>query len=295
MVENRTVSSVLFKIFNYTLITILALSCLYPLWYEFCMSISNKLATDSGLVTFYPIMPTLRSYQLIMGDGLFWKAFMTSVLRVLFGTVWTMIIIIMMAYPLSKSSRVYKPRTILMWVLVFCMLFNGGTIPWYITMGNYGLINKFVALIICGSVPVFNVLLLMNFFRNLPKDIEEAAVVDGAGPWRILWQIIVPCSVPVIATVVLFTSVGFWNEYFQGLVLMQTQDRYPLQTYIRQITVQIPVGVTLTTEQYQQLAENSNKGLDAAKVFIAMIPMLIVYPFLQKYFVSGIMLGAVKG
>ena len=104
-----------------------------------------------------------------------------------------------------------------------------------------------------------------------------------------------PCSVPVIATVVLFTSVGYWNEYFQGLVLMNTEDKYPLQTYIRQITVQIPPGVTLTTEQYQQLAKNSNKALEAAKVFIAMIPMLIVYPFLQKYFVSGITLGAVKG
>ena len=109
----------------------------------------------------------------------------------------------------------------------------------------------------------------------------------GAGfPW---------CSVPVIATVVLFTSVNYWNEYFQGLVLMNSEDKYPLQTYIRQITVQIPANVTLTTEQYQQLAKNSNKALEAAKVFIAMIPMLIVYPFLQKYFVSGITLGAVKG
>lgn len=295
MIENKTVGSVVFKVFNYTLLTILALSCLYPLWYELCMSLSNKLATDSGLVTFYPIGLTTRSYELIMGDGIFWNSFLISVMRVVIGTVWTMVIIIMMAYPLSKSSRVYKPRTVLMWVLVFCMLFSGGTVPWYITVSKYGLINNFFALIVAGSVPVFNVLLLMNFFRNLPKDIEEAAVVDGAGPWRILWQIIVPCSVPVIATVVLFTSVGFWNEYFQGLVLMQTQDKYPLQTYIRQITVQIPVGVTLTAEQYQQLAQNSNKGLDAAKVFIAMIPMLVVYPFLQKYFVSGIMLGAVKG
>ena len=162
-------------------------------------------------------------------------------------------------------------------------------------MQKYNLIDNFAALIFAGSVPVFNVLLLMNFFRNLPADIEEAALVDGAGPWRILWTIVVPCSVPVIATVVLFTSVGYWNEYFQGLVLMNTEDKYPLQTYIRQITVQIPAGVTLTTEQYQQLAKNSNKALEAAKVFIAMIPMLIVYPFLQKYFVSGITLGAVKG
>jgi multiple sugar transport system permease protein/putative aldouronate transport system permease protein len=200
----------------------------------------------------------------------------------------------MMAYPLSKTSREYKPRNVLMWILVFCMLFNGGTIPWFITVKNYGLIDTMAALVFSSSVPVFNVLLLMNFFRNLPKDLEEAATVDGAGPWRILWQIVVPCSLPVIATVVLFVSVGFWNEYFQGLVLMNKESHYPLQTYIRQISVQIPVGVTLTTEQFQQLAKNSNRALESAKVFISMVPMLIVYPFLQKYFVNGITLGAVK-
>lgn len=295
MVETKSFGSKLFKVINYIILTILAISCLYPLWYELCMSLSNKLAADGGLVTLYPIGINFKSYELIMGDDAFWNSFLISVGRVVLGTIWTMVVIIMMAYPLSKTSKQYKPRTILMWILVFCMLFNGGTIPWFITVKQYGLLDNFAALIFAGSVPVFNVLLLMNFFRNLPADIEEAALVDGAGPWRILWQIIVPCSVPVIATVVLFTSVGYWNEYFQGLVLMNKESNYPLQTYIRQITVQIPVGVTLTTEQYQQLAQNSNKALEAAKVFIAMIPMLIVYPFLQKYFVSGITLGAVKG
>lgn len=295
MVETKTFGSRLFKVINYIILTILAVSCLYPLWYELCVSLSNKLAADGGLVTLYPIGFNFKSYNLIMGDGTFWNSFLISVGRVVFGTIWTMVVIIMMAYPLSKTSREYKPRTVLMWVLVFCMLFNGGTIPWFITVKAYGLMDNFWALVFAGSVPVFNVLLLMNFFRNLPADIEEAALVDGAGPWRILWQIVVPCSVPVIATVVLFTSVNYWNEYFQGLVLMNKEENYPLQTYIRQITVQIPVGVTLTTEQYQQLAQNSNKALEAAKVFIAMIPMLIVYPFLQKYFVSGITLGAVKG
>ncbi|MBQ2668847.1 MAG: carbohydrate ABC transporter permease [Clostridia bacterium] len=295
MVETKTFGSKVFKVVNYIILTILAISCLYPLWYELCVSLSDKLAADGGLVTLWPIGLNFKSYELIMGDDTFWGAFLISVGRVVFGSIWTMVVIIMMAYPLSKTSREYKPRNILMWILVFCMLFSGGTIPWFITVKNYGLLDTFAALIFSGSVPVFNVLLLMNFFRNLPKDLEEAALVDGAGPWRILWQIIVPCSVPVIATVVLFTSVGFWNEYFQGLVLMNKENKYPLQTYIRQITVQIPVGVTLTTEQYQQLAQNSNKALEAAKVFIAMIPMLIVYPFLQRYFVSGITLGAVKG
>lgn len=294
MVENKTFASRLFDVINVIILLFLAISCLYPLWYTFCVSVSDKVAVSAGQVTFFPIGFNVNSYKLVMGDAKFWNSFWISVQRVVYGTVFTMVVIIMMAYPLSKNKREYKPRNIMMWALIFCMLFNGGTIPWFITVKTYNLMNTMAALVLAGSVPVFNVILLMNFFRNLPSDLEEAAAIDGAGPWRILWQIVVPCSVPVIATVVLFTSVGFWNEFFQGLVLMNSDDMYPLQTYIKQIVVQIPVGVTLTAEQYQQLNQNSNKALEAAKVFIAMIPMLIVYPFLQKYFVNGITLGAVK-
>lgn len=294
MVENKTLASRLFDVFNVIILALLAFSCLYPLWYTFCVSVSDKVAVSSGLVTMWPINFNVNAYQLVMGDGKFWNSFGISIQRVVFGTVFTMVVIIMMAYPLSKNKREYAPRNIMMWILIFCMLFNGGTIPWFITVKTYGLLDTMAALVLAGSVPVFNVILLMNFFRNLPSDLEEAAAIDGAGPWRILWQIVVPCSVPVIATVVLFTSVGFWNEFFQGLVLMSNDSKYPLQTYIKQIVVQIPVGVTLTAEQYQQLNQNSNKSLEAAKVFIAMVPMLVVYPFLQKYFVNGITLGAVK-
>ena len=294
MIESKSFGSRAFKVINAIILILLAFSCFYPLWYTFCVSISSKAAAEGGLVTIYPIGSNVKSYSLIMGDSAFWNSFWISIKRVVIGTIWTMVVLIMMSYPLAKSKTEYKPRNVLMWILVFCMLFNGGTIPWFITVKNYGMIDTMAALVLAGSVPVFNVLLMMNFFRGIPGDLEEAARVDGAGPWRILWQIVVPCSKPVIATIVLFTSVGYWNEYFQGLVLLNKETNYPLQTYIRQISVQIPVGVTLTAEQYQQLAQNSNKSLEAAKVFIALVPMLIVYPFLQKYFVTGITLGAVK-
>ena len=294
MIEGKSVGQKIFKVVDVIILALLAFSCLYPLWYTFCVSVSSKAAAEGGLVTYYPIGFNWKSYGLIMGDHAFWNSFLISVERVILGTIITMVVIIMMAYPLSKSKREWKPRNVLMWVLVFCMLFNGGTIPWFITVKNYGLIDTMAALIFAGSVPVFNVLLIMNFFRNIPRDLEEAAEIDGAGAWRTLWQIVVPISKPVIATIVLFVSVGYWNEYFQGLVLMNKESNYPLQTYIRQITVQIPVGVTLTAEQYVTLAANSNKSLEAAKVFISMVPMLIVYPWLQKYFVTGITIGAVK-
>jgi multiple sugar transport system permease protein/putative aldouronate transport system permease protein len=272
---------------------LLAFSCLYPLWYALCLSISDKSAANSGLVTFYPIGFTLISYREIMKDFMFFNSFWISIQRTVLGTLVTIAVLITMAYPLSKHRREFRPRNALMWIVIFCMIFNGGTIPWYITVKNYGLIDSIWALVLGGSLPVFNLILMVNFFRGIPRDLEEAAFVDGAGPWRILFTIVVPCSVPVIATIVLFTGVYHWNEFFQGLVLTTTESHYPLQTYIQQLVVNIQAS-TLSKDMIENLFKLSNKSLNAAKVFIAMIPMLVVYPFLQRYFISGIMLGAVK-
>lgn len=294
MVRNKTKGAHAFEIFNYALMLLLALSCLYPLWYTFCLSVSAKEATAAGAVTFWPIGFNLISYHEIMKDAAFFNSFGISVQRVLLGTVFTLVVIIMLGYSLSRNVRQFASRNVFMWTVIFCMVFNGGTIPWYLCMKNYGLIDNIWGLVLCGSLPVFNVILIMNFFRNLPSDIEEAAVVDGAGPWRILWQIVVPCSLPVLATVTLFVSVGYWNEFFQGLVLSNAEKNYPLQTYIKQLVVNIPQGQTLTREEMIRLTQLSNRSLNAAKVFITVVPMLVVYPFLQRYFVTGIMLGAVK-
>lgn len=293
MILNRSKGSRIFDVVNYIIMFILAFSCLYPLWYALCLSLSDKAAANSGIVTVYPININVSSYQEIMKDAKFFNSFWISIQRTVLGTVVTMLVLIMMAYPLSKSTRDFKPRNVIMWIVLFCMVFNGGTVPWYITVQNYGLIDNIWGLVLAGSLPVFNLILVINFFRGLPADLEEAAVVDGAGPWRILFQIVVPCSVPVLATIVLFTGVYHWNEFFQGLVLTSGEAHYPLQTYIKQMVVNIQT-TNLTKDQIEQMSKLSNKSLDAAKVFIAMIPMLVVYPFVQKYFVTGIMLGAVK-
>jgi multiple sugar transport system permease protein/putative aldouronate transport system permease protein len=293
MLYKKSTSEKFFAVFNVVLMGILAFSCIYPLWYALCLSLSDKTAANSGLVTFYPINLTLQSYQEIMKDAMFFNSFLISILRTVLGTVVTIGILILMAYPLAKSKKEFKPRSAIMWVVIFCMLFNGGTIPWYIAIRNYGLIDSIWALVLGGSLPVFNLILMVNFFRSIPRDIEEAAVIDGASPWRILFQVIVPCSVPVIATITLFTGVYHWNEFFQGLVLTTGESHYPLQTYIQQLVVNIQAA-TLTQDQIENLSKLSNKSLNAAKVFIAMIPMLVIYPFLQRYFISGIMLGGIK-
>ncbi|NQX58104.1 carbohydrate ABC transporter permease [Paenibacillus qinlingensis] len=294
MVRNTTLGSRTFEIVNVILLGLLLISCIYPLWYTFCVSISDKSAANAGLVTLYPIGFSLASYKEIINDSLFLNSFWISIQRTVLGTGFSMIVSVLMAYPLARPKKDFRARNTFMWILVFCMVFNGGLIPWYLTIQHYGLINSIWALVLGGGVPIFNVILIMNFFRNLPKDLSEAAIVDGAGPWATLFRIYIPCSIPVLAAVALFISVYHWNEFFNGLVLMNTSDKYPLQTYIQQLVVNIPVGTNLTPEQYKKLSELSNRTLNAAKVFIAMVPMLIVYPFLQKYFVSGIMLGAVK-
>lgn len=295
MVQSKTPSSRVAYVFILIFLGLLAFICIYPLWYTLCLSVSQKAAANSGLVTFFPIGFTFTSYREIMGDWKFFNSFWISIQRTVLGTGISLLAMMMMAYPLSKKKADFALRNILMWVLIFCMVFNGGLIPWYLTVQSYNLLDTLWALIFAGSLPVFNVILLMNFFRNLPQDVEEAAVVDGAGPWRILFGIVIPCSIPVIATIVLFTGVYHWNEFFNGLVLMSKDSRYPLQTYIQQLVVNIPSGSSMTPDQYKRLSELSNKSLNAAKVFISVIPMLIVYPFVQKYFVTGIMLGAVKG
>jgi putative aldouronate transport system permease protein len=198
-----------------------------------------------------------------------------------------------MAYPLSKSSKDFRGRNVFMWILIFTMLFNGGLIPWYQTIRSLHLINSIWALVLGGSVPVFNVILVVNFFRSLPKELEEAALLDGTGPWRMLFQIYLPLAVPVLSTITLFSVVYHWNEFFNGLILTTRQERFPLQTYIQQMVVVINT-TNMTEDQYKRMSELSNQTLNAAKIFIAMIPILLVYPFAQRYFISGIMLGSVK-
>ena len=293
MIEQKTLGTKIFNILNAAILIIITLLCLVPLWYVLMISLSEKSAVNAGAVTFWPIGFNLLSYEKILGETAFFVSFWTSVKRVVLGTAVGVGITLLTAYPLSKSSKQLPHRNAYMWVLVFCMLFNGGTIPWYITIRSYGLIDSIWALVFAGSLPVFNVILIVNFFRNLPSAMEEAAYVDGAGPWRTFLQIYIPLSGPVIATITLFTIVGHWNEFFQGLVLNTKQSNYPLQTYIQQLVVSMDLS-RMNSEEIKLTTQLNNKSLNAAKVFIAMIPVLVIYPFLQRYFITGITLGSVK-
>lgn len=293
MVESKTLGSRIFDFFNAVLLLLVTLMCLLPLWYILMLSISDRNAINAGQVFFWPVGFNLLSYTKILGDGAFFNSFLVSIKRVVLGSVVTISCVLLTAYPLSKSKRQFSKKGIFIWILVFCMLFNGGIIPWYITMRMYNLVDNIWGLVLAGGLPVFFVILAMNFFKNLPVSLEEAAYVDGAGPWKTFLSIFVPLSKPMVATIMLFTVVGYWNEFFQGLVLSTKQRNYPLQTYIQQMVIPTNLS-TLNPDQIEEYVKLSNKSLDSAKIFIAMIPVIIVYPYLQKYFVKGITLGSVK-
>lgn len=293
MIQHKSSGARMFNGLNAGFLILITLLCLTPLWYILMISLSEKSAVNAGAVTFWPVGFNLLSYQKIVSEAAFFMSFWVSVKRVVLGTIVTLGAVLMMAFPLSRTSRQLPHRNVYMWVLIFCMLFNGGTIPWYLTIRSYGLIDSIWGLVLAGGLPIFSVILVINFFRNVPSALEEAAYVDGAGPWRTFLQIYVPVSAPVIATITLFTIVGYWNEFFQGLVLSTKQSNYPLQTYIQQLVVSLNLS-NMDTEQIKLSSQLNNKSLNAAKIFIAMVPVLIIYPFLQKFFITGITLGSVK-
>ncbi len=293
MVRDTSLGSKVADVLIAVVLIALALLCFFPLWYTLCVSLSEKSAVAAGWVRLWPVGFNFNSYKEIMGDSKFLLSFWTSIQRVALGTGCELAATVLMAYPLSKTARQFRTRNFWMWILIFAWLFSGGLIPWYQTMKSIGMINNIWGLVLGNSLPVFNVILVMNFFRNIPKEIEEAALLDGAGPWDTLFRVYLPISKPVLATVTLFSMVYHWNEFFNGLILTTRQTSYPLQTYIQQMVVVINTSV-MTQDQLRALNELSNQTLNAAKIFIAIIPILLIYPLLQRYFISGITLGSVK-
>ncbi|WP_028611726.1 carbohydrate ABC transporter permease [Paenibacillus harenae] len=297
MIENRSLGSKAFDVFNLIILISLTLLSLLPLWYTLMVALSEKEAVQAGIVSVYPIGFNLYSFDAILSDSGFFKAFWVSIQRVVLGAAFTMLVLSLAAYPLSRTSRQFPGRNLLMWAFIFCLLFNGGLIPWFITMRNYNLMDSIWGLVLSGGIPIFNMILITNFIKNLPEELEEAAKIDGAGPWRVLYQVLLPLLKPVLATVLLFTMVGHWNEFFQGMVLSTQMDSYPLQTYIQQLVVSASLEnlANLSLEELDRATKLNNGSLNAAKIFVAIIPVMLIYPFLQRYFVKGITLGSVKG
>lgn len=292
MIQKRTAGSYLADFFILAVLLLLTISCLLPLLNLVAVSLSDNAAASANLVGILPVNFTLVSYQKLLEETQLWRSFFISVLRVVLGLAVNMSLLILTAYPLSKSSAIFKKQKVYMNLVLFAMLFSGGLIPTYIVVKELNLVNTIWALILPGAVPLGNAILLMNAFRAVPKSLEEAAMIDGASQWQVLLRIFLPVVKPTLAAIVLFTIVGHWNDYFSALVYITKTSNYPLQTYIQQLNV----DVTQVTdpEKLKQLAQISQRTLNSAKIVVSTLPLLIIYPFMQKYFVAGIVVGSVK-
>ena len=300
MAIKTTKSRKVFVVCNYFFLALLALICFFPFIHLLALSFSSDEFTSKGLVSVYPMGFTLDAYMILATKPEFFKAFGISVARTILGTSLALLVIILTAYPLSKSNKVLKGRTAIAWIFVFTMFFGGTLASQYVLYRMLGLLDNFLVYILPGACDVWFVLMLMNFFRGIPKEIEEAALIDGCNHFQILFRIFVPISLPVIVTIVLFTAVGHWNSWFDGIFFMNDSNMYPLQSYLYVMLEssdpsKLAQNGTLTPDQLEALKNLGNKNLQAAQIFLGMLPITLVYPFLQKFFIKGITIGSVKG
>ncbi|OPH57812.1 ABC transporter permease [Paenibacillus ferrarius] len=288
-----TFSRGMFLSANVLFLVAISLACLMPIIHILALSFSTGTAASAGKVTLWPVEFTTAAYNNVFGKPEYLRAFGVSFERLILGTAISMFLTILTAYPLSKDERQFRLRTFYAWVFVFTILFSGGIIPWYLTAKSLGLIDTIWALVLPGALQVFNVILLLNFYRNLPKELEESARIDGAGHFAILWKIYVPLALPALATTGLFTMVWHWNSWFDGMILMNHPDKYPLQTFLQTIIIKLDFRF-LQTQDAELISKLSDRTSKAAQIFVAAFPILIVYPFLQRFFIKGIVMGSVK-
>ena len=294
MVESKTIVSRLAKVAIIIVLIASALMCFLPLMNVFALSLSSNTAALAGEVMFWPVDFTFDSYEYVADRAAFWQSMLVSLKRLALGVPINILLTILSAYPLSKENNRFRGRTIYAWFFFITMLINGGLIPRYMVIKETGLLGSIWALILPGAVGVFNIVLMMNFFRQIPPEMEEAALVDGAGQWRILFQIYLPAATASLATITLFITVGHWNEWFDGIILMKKTTQYPLQSYLHTVVVEKDLSLSATAD-WQMLASVSEETVKAAQIFLAALPIMMVYPFLQKYFAKGLTVGSVKG
>lgn len=297
--ENTMQKSTGRKIFlgiNGILITIITLSCLVPVINVLAISFSSSEAIMANKVGLLPVNFTVDAYEYVMKNKKFWDAALISLERVVLGVPISLVLTMMAAYPLSKDELRFPERKWYTVYYIIPMVFGGGLIPTYYVISKLHLIDTIWALVLPSAVNIFNVVLVMNFFRNIPGELEESAMLDGASQWTILTRIYLPLSKPSVATITLFCVVFQWNSWFDGLIYSNYTAHYPLQSYLQTIVTSTKEAVLegdVTT--IMKMLNLNSQNIKSAQIFIAMLPLLVVYPFLQNYFTSGLTLGSVKG
>ena len=290
----RTLAETCFNVFNILLLTAVALCTLYPLWHVFFASFSDPalLAKHTGAIL-RPLGFSFDAYKAVSAKTEIWIGYGNTIFYLVVGTAVNMIVTVPMAYMLSKGNELIIPKYIMMGI-VFTMYFSGGLIPLYLIVKGLHLTDTRWAVIFPTALSTFNLIIMRTAFVSLPKELEEAARIDGAGILIILVKVVLPLVKSTMAVIVLYYAVAQWNQWFQAMIYLRNQSMYPLQLFLRDILIEnesndMMVGVT--TGNQQSLYE----AIKYATIVIATLPILLLYPFLQKYFVQGVMIGAVKG
>lgn len=298
MVQDKSISSKVLDVIIYVTLILLLIVTLYPIIYIFSVSVSSTTAYESGRVFFLPVEFNLEAYKVIMKAGTIPRSFINSVIYTVVYTVVSLFMTTTMAYPLSRSKDRVAFKGFFSKLVIFTMFFNAGIIPNYLVVKGLGLMNSVWALVLPTAISTYNLVVMRSFFEGIPIDLEEAAFIDGANEITIFWKIMLPLSKAALATVGLFYGVSMWNQWFNAMLYLQSDTKFPLQLIIRQIIMQNQMAAELAAmgDTSMMTAQTTNSvSLKYATLFLSILPMLAVYPFIQKYFVKGVMVGSVKG
>ena len=289
MVAERNLRHRILNLALYAGLAFVAFVCIIPFLHVIAISLSSNAAIKVGVVGLWPVRAHLSNYRIILRAPLFTQVFLNSVLRVLSGVSLTLVVTLLTAYPLSLDKVPMIGRTAFKMVMLFGSMFAGGMIPTYLAYRSLGLLDRFAVLVLPGALGVYYVILVMNYFRGIPSELCEAAVLDGANHLGVLFRVYLPLSRPVLATVALFGAVDQWNSWFDGVLYLNDIRRWPLQSYLY---------ARVTSGMLQKAGSGgalTAEGLATAMILVASLPIIVVYPFLQRFFVTGLTLGAVKG
>ena len=277
----------------YIIIILLGLVCLLPLLNIVAISFSSSAAVEGNMVGLIPVGFSTAAYKKILEDSQFWHSFLISVERVVLALIINFVLIVLMAYPLSKTNAQFRGRNIYANLMIFAMLFNGGMIPTYLIIQKLGMLNKIWALVLPSAISTYNMIIMRTFFENtIPNELIEAAALDGCNDITTFFRIVLPLSGAVFAVMALFYGVAQWNSWFPALLYIRDRSLYPLQMILREVLIQSDIGnMAGSTGDVEVIGD----GLKYATMVVSTLPIMCLYPFLQKYFVAGVTIGAVKG
>lgn len=282
----------LFDGLNVGFMLLLVFFTLYPIYYLLVVSLSDGISVSKGTVYFWPSNANIAAYKLLLGDSTIIRAYGNTLLYTSVGTVVNVIMTVLCAYPLSKKE--FYGRSFFTVMIVITMFFSGGLIPSYLLVYNLGFINTMWAIIVPGAISAWNMFIMRTSFQGIPNELFEAARIDGASEWKTLLRIVLPVSVPMMATIAMFYAVGHWNSYFSALIYLNEKAKFPLQILLRSLVIEGDMAAQ-AQELSGSFAVVSTQNIKFAIVIIAIAPILFVYPFIQKFFVKGVMIGSLKG